>query len=46
MSNVRESDKQYLGQYDDVLPYVKRTHPLDAAKRKYHQMVDELTKEV
>lgn len=36
---------QYLGQYDDVLPYVKRTHPLDAAKRKYHQMVDELTKE-
>ena len=37
---------QYLGQYDDVIPYVKRTHPLDAAKRKYHQMVDELTKEV
>ena len=26
-----------------LIDWCKRTHPLDAAKKKYHQMVDELT---
>jgi hypothetical protein len=42
ISILNKAFGKYLGYYDDVLRYVKRTYPLEKAKESYNKRVKEL----